>query len=47
MGARLIGRLPPVPVESPCVQLCRIDPASGLCEGCARSLDEIFTRPQL
>lgn len=29
------------PVPSPCVNLCRIDPASGLCAGCWRSLDEI------
>jgi len=31
----------PVAVESPCVNICRIDPATGWCEGCARSLDEI------
>lgn len=29
------------PVPSPCINICRIDPASGLCEGCARTLDEI------
>ncbi len=29
------------PVPSPCISICRIDPASGLCEGCLRSLDEI------
>jgi predicted Fe-S protein YdhL (DUF1289 family) len=28
-------------VSSPCVKLCVIDPATRLCEGCARSLDEI------
>jgi len=28
-------------VQSPCVSICRIDPASGLCEGCQRTLDEI------
>lgn len=28
-------------IESPCVSLCVIDPASGLCRGCARTLDEI------
>ena len=28
-------------VASPCIDICRMDPASGLCEGCARSLDEI------
>ena len=28
-------------VASPCVNLCRIDEASGLCVGCFRTLDEI------
>lgn len=28
-------------VPSPCVSVCRMDAASGLCEGCLRSLDEI------
>lgn len=32
---------PPCEVPSPCVAVCRIDPANGQCEGCARSLDEI------
>jgi uncharacterized protein len=32
---------PPIEVPSPCVTICRIDPASGFCEGCARTLDEI------
>ena len=26
---------------SPCVNLCKMDPASGLCAGCYRTLDEI------
>ena len=29
------------PVPSPCINVCRIDQASGLCEGCQRTLDEI------
>ncbi len=29
------------PVPSPCVSICRIDSASGWCEGCLRTLDEI------
>jgi predicted Fe-S protein YdhL (DUF1289 family) len=29
------------PVPSPCISVCRIDPTSGLCVGCLRSLDEI------
>jgi predicted Fe-S protein YdhL (DUF1289 family) len=31
---------PPV-IESPCVKICAIDPASELCMGCGRTLDEI------
>jgi uncharacterized protein len=35
---------PPAPgagVASPCVNICRIDEASGWCEGCLRTIDEI------
>ena len=28
-------------IESPCIKVCRIDPRSGLCTGCLRTLDEI------
>ncbi len=28
-------------IQSPCVKLCAIHPDTGLCTGCARSLDEI------
>lgn len=35
-----VERVTPVRVASPCVNVCRID-ARGLCEGCARTLDEI------
>lgn len=28
-------------VPSPCISICRMDPASGFCEGCLRTLDEI------
>jgi predicted Fe-S protein YdhL (DUF1289 family) len=28
-------------LSTPCVNICRLDPASGLCLGCGRSLDEI------
>ena len=30
-----------VPVASPCISVCRMDEASGWCEGCLRTLDEI------
>ncbi len=28
-------------VASPCISVCKIDEASGLCVGCLRTLDEI------
>lgn len=28
-------------VPSPCVQICMLDPASGLCRGCLRNVQEI------
>ena len=29
------------PVPSPCVNICKIDPYTGMCHGCRRTLDEI------
>lgn len=29
------------PVPSPCTSVCRMDPRTGWCEGCARTIDEI------
>lgn len=34
--ARDGGRAP-----SPCISICRMNPQSGLCEGCLRTIDEI------
>jgi len=31
----------PSPVPSPCINICRMSPATGLCEGCWRTIDEI------
>lgn len=31
----------PSPVPSPCVSLCKMDPDSGFCVGCLRTIDEI------
>ena len=28
-------------LETPCVNICEIDAVTGLCTGCARTLDEI------
>jgi predicted Fe-S protein YdhL (DUF1289 family) len=27
--------------STPCVKLCKIDPASGFCSGCLRTIEEI------
>jgi predicted Fe-S protein YdhL (DUF1289 family) len=32
---------PPRPIATPCVKVCAMDPQSGLCFGCLRSLAEI------
>ena len=29
------------PVPSPCINVCRMDDATGLCVGCTRTIDEI------
>ena len=29
------------PVPSPCISLCEMDAATGLCRGCLRTIDEI------
>jgi hypothetical protein len=28
-------------ISSPCIKVCVIDPAAGVCAGCGRTLDEI------
>ncbi len=33
--------LPPVHIPSPCKNVCQMDPGSGLCLGCQRTLQEI------
>ena len=35
------GQRPAEAVPSPCINLCRIDPATGWCAGCLRTLEEI------
>ncbi len=40
---RQMSRHPP----SPCNSVCRIDPASGFCLGCKRTLEEIADWPML
>jgi uncharacterized protein len=35
------------PVASPCTSVCRISTATGFCEGCLRSIDEIVAWGQM
>lgn len=35
------------PVPSPCIKLCVVDPATGFCRGCCRTLAEIADWPTL
>ncbi len=37
-----LARATDQPVPSPCISVCRIDAASGLCVGCWRTIDEII-----
>ena len=30
-----------MPLETPCIDICTIDEANGLCKGCYRTIDEI------
>lgn len=39
MSGDPFGLVPIIP--SPCVDICTMDDATGWCEGCARTLDEI------
>lgn len=32
---------PPAPIKTPCIKVCVIDGASGLCLGCFRALTEV------
>jgi uncharacterized protein len=31
----------PAPIKTPCVQVCVVDPETGLCLGCHRTLPEV------
>lgn len=37
----IVETVPVQLIESPCVNICAMDAVSGLCVGCARTLDEI------
>jgi predicted Fe-S protein YdhL (DUF1289 family) len=37
----IVETVPVQRIESPCVSICEMDAATGLCVGCARTIDEI------
>ena len=39
--ARARTRQPQSSVPSPCIGVCKMDSASGLCKGCFRTIDEL------
>ncbi len=39
--------LPGLPVPSPCVLVCRLEPTTGWCEGCQRTRDEVAAWPEI
>ena len=40
-GASMNAPPADVSVASPCINLCQMDAATGLCQGCLRTIDEI------
>lgn len=41
MNKRVETPQPAAAIETPCVKICIVDKASGLCTGCGRSVSEI------
>jgi predicted Fe-S protein YdhL (DUF1289 family) len=37
----IVETVPVQRIHSPCVNICKMDAATGLCRGCARTIDEI------
>jgi predicted Fe-S protein YdhL (DUF1289 family) len=37
----IVELVAPQRIASPCVNVCRIDPATRQCRGCARTIDEV------
>ena len=34
-------------IQSPCVRVCQLDPDTGFCRGCYRTVDEIAGWPEM
>ncbi len=35
------SNLPADSIASPCISVCKMNPVTGLCDGCQRTIDEI------
>jgi len=46
-GPKVLGNVMKFHPPSPCNSICKLDPESGFCLGCKRTLDEIVDWPML
>ncbi len=37
----MLPAMSPAPIKTPCVKVCFVDPAAGLCVGCFRTMGEL------
>lgn len=37
----MLTLMSPAPIKTPCVKVCFVDPADGICVGCFRTMDEL------
>lgn len=37
----MLRTMSPAPIKTPCVKVCFVDPAAGICVGCFRTMDEL------
>jgi predicted Fe-S protein YdhL (DUF1289 family) len=42
-----VSAAPSADTASPCIGICQLEPASGLCRGCRRTIAEIAAWPAL
>tara|TARA_R110000868_G_scaffold108842_3_gene296797 strand:- start:24591 stop:24830 length:240 start_codon:yes stop_codon:yes gene_type:complete len=41
LAARNVDAMSAIPIKTPCVKVCFVDPAEGICVGCFRTMDEL------
>lgn len=45
--AEAMPQATPAPIATPCVRICTLEPMSGICLGCGRTMREIGSWPSL